>query len=139
MPRDTATLLQAIYNAYREKRLADVLANFSDDFRCILHLPADVVPGGDKPRTKAETAELLQSFMDAYDFLAFDPGPIIVAEDRVTAQPQIRFRDRRTGRVLETRLSHAWRVAGGKATTLEERHDVAKLKAFLKSVAEDDA
>jgi ketosteroid isomerase-like protein len=139
MSSDTAVLLQAIYSAYREKRLADVVANFSDNFRFILHLPEDVVPGGDRPRNKAETAELMQSFIDAYDFLAFDPGPIIVVEDRATAQPHIRFRDKRTGKVLETKLSHAWRVAGGKATELEERHDVAKLKAFLKSVAEGGA
>jgi ketosteroid isomerase-like protein len=138
MPSDTAALLQAIYNAYRENRLADVLASFSDDFRFILHLPEDVVSGGDKPRNKAETAELLETFLNTYDILAYDPGPIIVTGDRATVQPQIRYRDKRTGKVLETRLAHAWRVDGGKATQLDERHDVAKIQAFLKSVAEDD-
>lgn len=136
---DTATLLQAIYAAYRDKRLADLLSYLDEDFRYVIHLPEDAVPGGDKPRNKAETAELIQNLIDTYDFLAYDPGPIIAAEDRATVQPQIRFRDKRTGKVLDTKFTHSWRVKGGKALALDERHDVMKVQAFLKSVAEDGA
>jgi ketosteroid isomerase-like protein len=136
---DTATLLQAIYAAYRDKRLADLLSYLDEDFRYVIHLPEDAVPGGDKPRNKAETAELLQNLMDTYEFLAYDPGPIIATDDRATVQPKIRFRDMATDKVLETKLTHSWRVKNGKALELDERHDVEKIQAFLKGVAEDGA
>ena len=131
---DTTTLLQAIYKAYREKRLAEVLSYLGDDFRLVVHLPEAAMPGGDRPRSKAESALLFQGFLNDYDFLAYDHGPIIVAGDRATAQPQIRYRHKKTGKVIETKLAHAWWVRDGKAVLLEERYDVAQVQAFLKSL-----
>lgn len=130
-------LLQAIYDAYREKRLADVLSAFDDtEFRFVMHVPDSVVPGGDKPRDKAETAELLRHYMDTYDFLAYDPGPIIVTGDRATAQPQVRYRHKPTGKVLETKFKHLWHFESGKVVRLEESPDIEHIEAFLKAIAE---
>jgi ketosteroid isomerase-like protein len=136
---DAATTLQAIYQAYREKRLADILPHLDEDFRFVVHLPEDALPGGDAPRDKAQAAELVQQLMDNYDFLAYDPGPIIAAGNQVTAQPLVRFRDKRTGKVLETRLGHTWQIRDGKFVALDERHDVERIRAFFKSLAEDGA
>ncbi len=98
--------------------------------------PEAALPGGDKVRNLAETREILQHLADTYDFVAYDPGPIMVSAGRATVQPQIRFRDKKSGKLLETRLSHAWRFKDGKAAELEEHHDVTKILAFLKSAAE---
>jgi hypothetical protein len=68
---DTAALLQSIYRACREKRLADVLSLLSDEFKFTVHLPEDALDGGARPRSKAETALLLHDFMKTYDFLLF--------------------------------------------------------------------
>jgi len=133
---DTATLLHAIYKAYRENRVADVLGYLDEDFHYVVHLPEAAFPGGDKPRNKAETAATIEHLMATYDFVAYDPGPIIATADKATVQPNIRIRDKQTGKELETRLTHTWRVRGGKAIELEERHDVLKVEAFLKSVAQ---
>ena len=67
---DTTSLLQAIYKAFREKRLADAISHLADDFRLVVHLPEDALPGGDRPRSKAEAALLFQGFINDYDFLA---------------------------------------------------------------------
>jgi ketosteroid isomerase-like protein len=136
MSNDTAALLHAIYAAYRDKRLADVMAHLDPDFRFVVHLPEAALPGGDKVRNLAETREILQYLIETYEFLAYDPGPIIATAGRATVQPHIRFRDKKSGKVLETQLSHVWRFRDGKAAELEERHDVPKILAFLKSVAE---
>ena len=133
---DTATLLHAIYKAYRENRVADVLGYLDEGFRYVVHLPEAAFPGGDKPRNKAETAATIERLMATYDFLAYDPGPIIATADKATVQPHIRIRDKQTGKELETRLTHTWRVRGDKAIELEERHDVLKVEAFIKSVAQ---
>jgi ketosteroid isomerase-like protein len=136
---DAATTLQAIYRAYREKRLDEILQHLDEEFRFVVHLPEDALPGGDMARDKAQAAELAQQLMDSYDFLAYDPGPIIAAGNQVTAQPQIRFRDKKTGKVLETKLGHTWQVRDGKFIALDERHDVETIRAFFKSLAEDGA
>ena len=135
---DTATLLQAIYKAYRENRLADMMAYLDEDFCYVLHLPEEAVPGGDTPRDQAGTLEVLEYVHQTYEFLSFDPGPIIATDDRARVQPLVRLRDKRTGKVLETKLTHTWRVKDGKGLELDERHDLPKIEAFLKSVAESD-
>ena len=89
-----------------------------------------------RPRSKAEAALLFQGFINDYDFLAYDQGPIIVTGDHATSQPQIRYRHKKTGKVIETRLNHTWHVKDGKARTLDERHDVARVQAFMKSLRE---
>jgi ketosteroid isomerase-like protein len=136
---DTATLLHAIYKAYRENRLDDMMAYLDEDFRYVVHLPEMAVPGGDMPRNKADTAALIAYIHETYDFLSFDPGPIIATDDKATVQPLVRLRDKRTGKVLETKLAHSWRVRGGKGLELDERHDVSKVEAFIKSISEPDA
>jgi ketosteroid isomerase-like protein len=135
---DTAALLQNIYKCYREKRLADVLELLGDDFKFMAHLPDDPLDSGKRPRSRAETALLVHQFMEQYDILAFDPGPIIVTDGLASAQADAKFRHKKTGKILETRFVHDWRVANGKAQELEQRHDLETIKAFLKSV-EDGA
>ena len=89
-------LLQNIYRCYREKRLADVVALLSDDFKFTAQLPDDV-DGGRRSRSRAETAILVHKFMEEYDILAFDTGPIIVTDNLASAQAQVKFRHKRTG------------------------------------------
>jgi ketosteroid isomerase-like protein len=139
MPMDTATLLQAIYKAYRENRIADMLGYFDDDFRYVVHLPDWAFPGGDKPRDKSETAATMEYLREAFDILSYDSGPIIATDDKATVQPHIRIRDKKTGKELETKLTHTWRISRGKAVELDERHDTEKVEAFLKSISEPEA
>ena len=75
MPGSTPALLQSIYTAYREKRLADVLALLTDDFQFTLHLPAESLPGAGAPHGKADTAKLLEGLIATYDFLDVRAGP----------------------------------------------------------------
>jgi hypothetical protein len=94
------------------------------------------VDGGRRSRSRAETAILVHKFMEEYDILAFDTGPIIVTDNLASAQAQVKFRHKRSGKVLETRFIHDWRIADGKACELEQRHDLNQLKAYLRSVGD---
>lgn len=135
---DPAALLQNIYRCYREKRLADIVDLLSDDFKFRAQLPEDG-DGDCRPRSRAEVALMVHKFMDQYDILAFDPGPIIVTGNVASAQAEAKFRHKKSGKVLETRFFHDWRVADGKATELAQRHDLEQLKAFLAGVDDDGA
>jgi ketosteroid isomerase-like protein len=135
---DPAALLQNIYRCYREKRLAEIVNLLSDDFKFKAELPDDLY-GEARPRSRAEIALMVHNFMEQYDILAFDPGPIVVTDNRASAQAEVKFRHKKSGKVLETRFLHDWLVADGKALELEQRHDLDQLRAFLKSVDGDAA
>lgn len=130
------TFLQAIYDAYREKRLEDVLSSVDDEFRFIIHLPEELFPGGNRPRDRDETTQIMRHYMEAYDFLTYDPGPIIVTADKATAQPHVRLRHKKSGKILETKFRHLWHIQNGKVVVLEESFDLPVIEAFLKSVSE---
>jgi ketosteroid isomerase-like protein len=130
---DPAALLQNIYRCCREKRLAEIVNLLGDDFKFKAELPDDL-DGEARPRSRAEIALMVHNFMEQYDILAFDPGPITVADDRASAETDVKFRHKKSGKVLETRFVHDWRVADGKALELEQRHDLNQLRAFVKSV-----
>lgn len=134
-----AALLKTIYQAYRDKRIDEVMTHLDDSFCYVVHLPETALSGGDKPRNKAETAELFRHFMDTYDFLALEPGPIIATGDQATVHAHIRFRHKQTGKELDTRVTQTWRIKDGKAISLDEKHDVAKVEAFMQGLAENGA
>lgn len=135
MPANIPALLQTIYAAYREKRLPDVLAHLADDFRFTIHLPADSLPGAGTPHGKADTAKLLEGLIATYDFLMYEPGPIMVTGEEAAVRVRIRYRHKATGEVIETTLGHFWRVRDGKAAQLDEHHDVQHVLSFLSKVA----
>ncbi len=135
MPTGTAALLQDLYVAYREKRLADVMARLTDDFRFTLHLPAESVPGAAAPHDKAETLEMFEGILAAYDILLYEPGPIMVTGDQAAVRVRIRYRHKATEAVIETTLGHFWRIRDGKAAQLDEYHNVQHVLAFLNKVA----
>ncbi len=129
---DTATLLHAIYTAYREKRVDVLLGYLDDEFHWVVHLSEAAFPGGEKPRDKTETAATLKRIMESFDLLTYDPGPIIATDHTATVQPRIRIRDKQTDAILETQMVHTWRVKNGKAVALDETHnDRAAVEAFL--------
>ena len=136
MTTKTIAMLEAIYTAYREKRLADVLDHLASDFRFTLHLPPAAMPGAGAPQDKQRTEAMLQAFIDTYDFLAYDPGTILVEGEQATARPLIRYRHKATGEVIETRLAHLWVVRHGKAVELDEYLNVGRVQAFLAKVGE---
>ncbi|MEI9902532.1 MAG: hypothetical protein WDN31_23320 [Hyphomicrobium sp.] len=131
---DTAALLQAIYRCYREKRLADMLALFDDNFRMIAALPDDTPGAGPRPRSKAETALLTHKFLEDYDILEFELGPIVSTDGVTSTETRGKFRHKRTGNILDTTFRHDWRITGGKALELEHRHDVRQVEDFLSSL-----
>lgn len=134
---DNATLLQAIYKAFRENRLAEALSYLDDDFKLSIRLPDDGVPDQDRPRSKAEAALLFRKFADRFDLIGHEPGLIIVTDTSASVQPELVMRHRMTGKTLTAKLRHTWRIADGKARELAVEYDVPQIQAFLRSVGEE--
>lgn len=134
---DTATLLQAMYKAFRENRLAEALSYLDDDFKLSIRLPDDGIPDQDRPRSKAEAALLFRKFADRFDLIGHEPGLIIVSGTSASAQPELVMRHRLTGKTLAARFKHTWRIVDGKARELAVEYDVPQIQDFLRSVGEE--
>ena len=109
----------------------------SDDFKFTAHLPDDI-DGDSRPRSRAETAMMVHKFMEQYDILAFDPGPIIVDRRRRlgAGRCEIPPQEVRQGSrdALHPRLARRRR----QGAELEQRHDLEQLQGLPDSV-EDGA
>src|SRR5688572_688032 len=129
---DTAALL-AFYRCYRERRLAEAVALFSDDFQFKTNLPNDPVDPT-RPRSRAEFTLICHKFLEDYDIVVFEPGEFVCDGDFAFTQTQGVFRHKQTGKVLETTFQHRWRVANGRVLELVQEHRLGEIQAFLDSV-----
>ena len=129
---DTAAL-QEFYRCYRERRLAEAVEPFSDDFQFKTHLPNDPIDPT-RPRSRAEFTLLCHKFLEDYDIEVFEPGEFIWNGDVASTKAIGVFRHKQTGKVLETTFQHRWRVADGKVIELQQDYPHSEVKAFLERV-----
>jgi ketosteroid isomerase-like protein len=134
---DTAAL-QAFYRCYRERRLAEAVALFSDDFQFKAHLPDDPVDPT-RPRSRAEFTLLCHKSLEDYDIVVFEPGEFVCDGEFAYTQAQGVFRHKQTGKVLDTTFQHRWRVANGRVLELVQEHRLGEIQAFLDSVKANHA
>jgi ketosteroid isomerase-like protein len=125
--------LQAFYRCYRERRLAEAVELFSDDFLFRTYLPNDPVDPM-RPRSRAEFTLLCHKFLEDYDIDVFEPEEFVCDGEFASTQAQGIFRHKQTGKVLETTFQHRWRLADGKVLELVQDLPVAQIQAFLDSV-----
>jgi ketosteroid isomerase-like protein len=129
---DTEALL-VFYRCYRERRLAEAVALFSDDFQFKTHLPNDPVDP-ERPRSRAEFTLLCHKFLEDYDIVTFEPGEFAWNSDVASTTASGVFRHKQTGKVLETTFQHRWRVADGKIVELQQDYPFGEVRAFIASV-----
>lgn len=134
---DTAALL-AFYRCYRERRLAEAVALFSDDFQFKTHLPNDPVDPT-RPRSRAEFTLICHKFLEDYDIVVFEPGEFVYDGEFAYTQAQGVFHHKQTGKVLETTFQHRWRVANGRVLELVQELRLGEIQAFLDSVKPNSA
>jgi ketosteroid isomerase-like protein len=132
---DTAALL-AFYRCYRERRLAEAVAAFSDDFLFKTHLPNDPVDPN-RPRSRAEFTLICHKFLEDYDIVVFEPDEFVWDGEVASTKAVGVFRHKRTGKVLETTFQHRWRVSDGKVLELQQDFPHTEVQAFLDGVKPD--
>jgi ketosteroid isomerase-like protein len=135
MSTDPKAVIEGAYAAWQARNLPALLALLADDMVFALHVPADVLPIGGETRGKTAVAAVLQGLLDGYDFLAYEPSPVIVDGARVESEVRFQYRQKATGEVIDSRLHHRWSTADGKVTRLEEWHDLPTVRAFFDRVA----
>lgn len=130
---DSAVLLLNIYKCYRERRLAEAVSLLSDDFVFKSDLPDDPLEP-QRPRSRAELTILAHRFLEEYEIISFEPGPVTVNGNNATVFPECVFQHKKTGKILHTRFEHIWHIDGGKLAALHQRHDGDQLRTFLQDL-----
>ncbi|WP_424958734.1 nuclear transport factor 2 family protein [Hyphomicrobium sp. 1Nfss2.1] len=130
---ETPELLHNFYRHYRERRLADAIAFLGDDFLFKASLPDDPVDSI-RPRSRAEFTLICHKFLDNFDILVFEPGPFSFDGDVASAIARGSFRHKRSGKILDMKFHHWWRLADGKVIELRQEHDSDLLQDFIESL-----
>ena len=131
---DTLCVVEGVYAAWATRDLAGTLADLADDCVYNLHVPTDVVPYGGSHHGKAAIAPCLEAILVDYGFLAYAVDGLSVDGEIARAQVVYYYRHTDSGQQIESRFRHVWRVVDGAVVSIDEYHDVAKLKVFLAMV-----
>jgi ketosteroid isomerase-like protein len=130
------TIVGEIYDAWRAQDLEWPASYLPDDFCHIIHIPQDIHPLGGTCRGKAAAIARLGVIADDFEFLQFDTSGLIVHADQAGAEIPIRYRHRETGTALETTIVNFWTFEDGWPIKLAEYHDIERIQAFSKHIAE---
>jgi hypothetical protein len=69
-----------------------------------------------------------------YEFLEVDTHDLIMVKDRAAIEIPLRYRHRRTGRLIETVKANFWTLEDGWPIRLTEYYDVSRVGSFMASL-----
>ena len=131
----TETVLSDIYDAWRSQDLDRLATYLPNDFSHVVYIPAEVHPLGGVCNGKQAVLARLGLIAAEFDFLRFDTSDLMIHKDRASVKIPIRYRHRRTGIVLETKVANFWTFEEGWPVKLSEYHDIARIQAFAAKLA----
>lgn len=83
-------------------------------------------------RSKAQVLDYLDELKRDWDMISFDMNDYIVEGDRVVAIGRVVWRNKATGKVVDTPKVDIWRFRDGKAVDFQEFYDTALAYAATK-------
>jgi ketosteroid isomerase-like protein len=131
----TEVVITDIYDAWRSQDLDRLASYLPDDFCHVIYIPAEVHPLGGVSNGKRASLQRLSLIAQDFDFLCFDTSALIIQKERAGVEIPIRYRHRRTGAVLETKIANFWTFEESWPVKLSEYHDISRIQAFTASMA----
>lgn len=83
-------------------------------------------------RSKAQVLDYLDELKRDWDMISFDMNDYIVEGERVVAIGRVVWRNKATGKVVDTPKVDIWRFRDGKAVDFQEFYDTAQAYAATK-------
>src|SRR3990170_2051647 len=131
----TRTILDEIYDAWRDHDLERLASYLPDEFSHVIHIPQDVHPLGGMCRGKKAALERLSLIFTQFDSLRLDLREVVIDPDRAAVEIKIHCRHKETGRSLESVKTNFWTLEAGWPVSLAEYYDIAGFRAFMSAVA----
>ena len=129
--QSTDTILDDLYDAWRNQDLDRFGSYLPADFSHVILIPEDVHPLGGARRGKRDTLDRLACIIADYEFEHFDTSGLLAAKARAAVEVPLRYRHRQSGARLETSLVNIWTFEAGWPVQLMEYHDVARIRSFM--------
>lgn len=120
---ETRASVQQIYAAYI-KGDAERFASFlDDDMDWVLHAPVEVFPFAGQRKGRVAVLEALAGIADEYELTSYEPQMMIVDGEQAAVMSDVRFRQRKSGRMLRFRIADFLRFRNGKLVEFREFTD----------------
>lgn len=132
--KDDLALVEACYAAWAANDLDAIVQKVSSGAVYQIHAPRDVLPFAGRHEGREQIRTCLETIKRDLDFLAFAVDWVNGGEGTVRARIIFYYKDPETNSQLDGCMRHVWRIENGKVVHVDEFHDVARLRAFLKMV-----
>jgi ketosteroid isomerase-like protein len=132
MTKPSKAILADIYDAWRAHDLDWLATYLPADFSHTMNIPEDVLPTSGLRQGKGAALSRLGEIFDSFDAQYLEPGEIAVSGSQAIVTVHTRCKHRRSGKWLETRKQHIWRLEDGWPVDLSEVYDLAQFEAFIK-------
>jgi ketosteroid isomerase-like protein len=135
MTEAVAAVATAALQTYAAGSLAAFMDLLTDDVEYALYIDQADLPFAGETRGKEALRERIAQMHASFDYVLFRPLAVRVV-DATTTHNQVEFmyRNKATGEMLSGRFRLVLTVEGGRVQRIEEYHDVARVKAFLRLV-----
>ena len=136
---DPAETVRALWRAWQKRDKAATLALLADNIVFALFVPQEVLPFGGETVGKASVSDRLQTILDQFDTLSYEGKVKRTQGDTVHGMVAYRFRHKVTGESIDGVMRHVIQVRDGRIVKLDEHHDIALVRAFMRLVSHSAA
>jgi ketosteroid isomerase-like protein len=135
-PADT---VRALWRAWQKRDKAATLALLSDSIVFALLVPQEVLPFGGETVGKASVSDRLQTILEQFDTLSYEGKVTRTLGETVHGMVAYRFRHKVTRETIDGVMRHVIQVRDGRIVRINEYHDIALVRAFMRLVSHSAA
>jgi ketosteroid isomerase-like protein len=134
-----AEVVRALWRVWSRRDKAATLALLADDIVFALFVPQEVVPFGGETVGKASVSDRLQTILDQFDTLSYEGKVTRIQGETVHGMVAYRFRHKIAVETIDGDMRHVIEVRDGRIVKINEHHDIALVRAFMRLVSHSAA
>ena len=132
---DKAAIVRTCWRHWAARDRISAVALLSPDVFYGLYVPEDVLPFGGETRGKPSVSDRLQTILDLFHTIRFEPEVTKVDGDEVHGRVAYCFRHKITGEDIDGVLRQVFEVRDGLIAGWREYTDLERVRAFMRLVA----
>jgi ketosteroid isomerase-like protein len=116
----TRASVQQIYDAYSKGDVERFAAFLDDNMDWVLHAPVEIFSFAGQRKGRAAVLEALAGIANEYELTSYEPQIMIADGEQAAVMSDVRFRQRKSGRMLRFRIADFLRFRNGKLVEFRE-------------------
>lgn len=132
MRSDPEGRLEAAITAYSLGDLEMAASYFDETAIYAIFVPADTVPFGGEVCGRAQILAKFQHVVQDFEFLRYEPRPILANGDQLRCQIMFALKHRETGEIIDGVMRIEVSFSKGMIVRWHEFHDADRIQAFMR-------